>query len=86
MTDVAVKPVAATSDTEGMAYLVTRSRKLVTVYLPLSLLVFVLLFPFYWMGSTISGNIIRSGSPARRFPTSTSCCSTPNIRSGCSTP
>ena len=52
MTDVAVKPVAATSDTEGMAYLVTRSRKLVTVYLPLSLLVFVLLFPFYWMGVT----------------------------------
>ncbi len=50
MTDVAVKPTAA--DAEGMTYLVTRSKKLVTVYLPLSLFVFVLLFPFYWMAVT----------------------------------
>jgi multiple sugar transport system permease protein len=36
----------------GMEYLVSTPRKLVTVYLPLSLIVIVLLFPFYWMGLT----------------------------------
>jgi multiple sugar transport system permease protein len=51
MTDVAVKPSSA-ADAEGMTYLVTRSRKLVTVYLPLLLFLFVLLFPFYWMAVT----------------------------------
>ncbi len=50
MTDVAIKRAAA--DAEGMTYLVTRSRKLVTVYLPLVLFLVVLLFPFYWMGVT----------------------------------
>ena len=36
----------------GMDYLVTRQRKLVTVYLPLAVFTFVLLFPFYWMTIT----------------------------------
>jgi multiple sugar transport system permease protein len=36
----------------GMDYLVTRKRKLVTVYLPLAVFSFVLLFPFYWMTIT----------------------------------
>jgi len=49
MTDIAVKPAAAA---EGMDYLATRTHKLVTVYLPLALFVFVLLFPFYWMAVT----------------------------------
>src|SRR6516225_2311520 len=35
--------------TEGMSYLQTLPRRLVTLYLPLSLILFVLLFPFYWM-------------------------------------
>ena len=35
-----------------MNYLVTRPRKLVTVYLPLLAFLFVLLFPFYWMALT----------------------------------
>jgi multiple sugar transport system permease protein len=37
---------------EGMDYLVSTPRKVVTVYLPLALFVFVLLFPFYWMTVT----------------------------------
>ena len=36
----------------GMAFLESRSRKWVTVYLPLGVFVFVLLFPFYWMAIT----------------------------------
>jgi multiple sugar transport system permease protein len=37
---------------EGMEYLSSLPRRLVTVYLPLSILLFVLLFPFYWMATT----------------------------------
>ena len=36
----------------GMDFLESRRRKLVTIYLPLAIFVFVLLFPFYWMGVT----------------------------------
>jgi multiple sugar transport system permease protein len=36
----------------GMDYLVTRQRRFVTVYLPLGVFTFVLLFPFYWMTVT----------------------------------
>src|SRR5512135_1408478 len=36
----------------GMEYLVSLPRKLVTVYLPLAVFLFVLLFPFYWMAMT----------------------------------
>ncbi len=36
-------------DREGMAYLSTLPKRLVTVYVPLALIVIVLLFPFYWM-------------------------------------
>ena len=35
--------------TQGMGYLETVRSKIVTVYLPLAIFVFVLLFPFYWM-------------------------------------
>jgi multiple sugar transport system permease protein len=43
-------PLAAkTDETEGMNYLSTLPQRLVTVYMPLFLIVFVLLFPFYWM-------------------------------------
>jgi multiple sugar transport system permease protein len=37
---------------EGMSYLSTLPQRLVTLYLPLSLIVLVLLFPFYWMTVT----------------------------------
>jgi multiple sugar transport system permease protein len=36
----------------GMDYLVSLPKRLVYVYLPLSIIVFVLLFPFYWMTIT----------------------------------
>jgi multiple sugar transport system permease protein len=61
MTDVlaakAVDPktvLSATTgdDSEGMSYLHSLPRRLVTVYLPLSIILLVLLFPFYWMALT----------------------------------
>jgi multiple sugar transport system permease protein len=42
----------AGDSTEGMGYLETLPRRLVTTYLPLAIIVFVLLFPFYWMALT----------------------------------
>src|SRR5688572_33314673 len=36
----------------GMDYLESIPRRLVTLYLPLGIFVFVLLFPFYWMSIT----------------------------------
>jgi multiple sugar transport system permease protein len=43
---------AESADSEGMRYLESLPRRVVTVYLPLAIIVFVLLFPFYWMGIT----------------------------------
>jgi multiple sugar transport system permease protein len=40
------------TDSGGMGFLDSNLRKLVTVYLPLFIFLFVLLFPFYWMGIT----------------------------------
>ena len=40
------------SDTVGMSYLDSRSRQFFTTYLPLLAFLFLLLFPFYWMGVT----------------------------------
>ena len=37
------------ADAGGMGYLETMPRKVVTVYLPMAIFLFVLLFPFYWM-------------------------------------
>lgn len=37
---------------EGMGYLNRLPRRIVTIYLPLAVFVFVLLFPFYWMAIT----------------------------------
>ena len=45
-------PAPAASDSTGMAFLETRTRRLITVYLPLFIFLFVLLFPFYWMAIT----------------------------------
>ncbi len=51
--DQAINPKVSQKSDEGdqggMGYLDTRGRKLVTVYLPLAIFLFVLLFPFYWM-------------------------------------
>lgn len=37
---------------EGMGYLESVPRRVVTLYIPLAIFLFVLLFPFYWMGIT----------------------------------
>src|SRR5579871_6520609 len=56
MTDSALPakvPVASHGDdSEGMSYLESLPRRLVTLYLPLAIILFVLLFPFYWMALT----------------------------------
>jgi len=39
-------------DSTGMAYLDTPLKRWVTVYAPILVFLFVLLFPFYWMGMT----------------------------------
>src|SRR5215510_492468 len=45
--------LTATADhSEGMSYLETLPRRLVTLYLPLSIILLILLFPFYWMALT----------------------------------
>src|SRR5262245_17371587 len=51
MTDV-VKSPTALGEEGGMGYLVSLPRRVVTIYLPLAIFLFVLLFPFYWMGVT----------------------------------
>jgi multiple sugar transport system permease protein len=43
---------ASANEKVGMDFLETRGRRIVTVYLPLGVFVFVLLFPFYWMAVT----------------------------------
>jgi len=40
------------NDSGGMAFLDTRLNRWVTVYIPMGLFLFVLLFPFYWMTIT----------------------------------
>jgi multiple sugar transport system permease protein len=40
------------NDTQGMDFLQSMPRRWVTVYIPLGIFVFVLLFPFYWMAIT----------------------------------
>jgi multiple sugar transport system permease protein len=44
-----VSDASKSDDSDGMGYLSTLPQRLVTVYMPLGLIVFVLLFPFYWM-------------------------------------
>lgn len=50
---MAVSEAAGRPDAnEGMSYLQRLPRRLVVIYLPLAVFVFVLLFPFYWMAVT----------------------------------
>jgi multiple sugar transport system permease protein len=46
------KTAAASDDSDGMSYLESLPRRVVTLYLPLFVILIVLLFPFYWMGLT----------------------------------
>jgi multiple sugar transport system permease protein len=43
---------AQTDDSEGMSFLESLPRRVVTLYLPLFVILVVLLFPFYWMALT----------------------------------
>jgi multiple sugar transport system permease protein len=43
---------APSDDSDGMSYLESLPRRLVTLYLPLFVILIVLLFPFYWMALT----------------------------------
>jgi len=56
-----------TADSQGMKYLESTRRRIVTVYLPLGAFLFVLLFPFYWMAiTTFKPNeelLSRAGNP-----------------------
>jgi multiple sugar transport system permease protein len=44
--------VVSADDSEGMSYLESLPRRVVTLYIPLGLILIVLLFPFYWMALT----------------------------------
>lgn len=49
----AILSTSARADhSEGMSYLQSVPRRIVTLYLPLTIIVVVLLFPFYWMALT----------------------------------
>jgi multiple sugar transport system permease protein len=53
MTDQAVeRPHLVEKEQEGVINWSSGPRRFITVYLPLSLFVFILLFPFYWMAVT----------------------------------
>ncbi len=41
-----------TADADGMGYLTSLPRKVVTIYMPIAVFLIVLLFPFYWMTIT----------------------------------
>jgi multiple sugar transport system permease protein len=47
-----VPAVGVSDDSDGMSYLESLPRRLVTLYLPLFVILIVLLFPFYWMALT----------------------------------
>jgi multiple sugar transport system permease protein len=44
--------MSAAEQNDGMAYLETSRHRWVTVYVPIAIFLFVLLFPFYWMAIT----------------------------------
>ena len=51
-TTAAAAALSGADDSEGMSYLESLPRRLVTLYLPLFIILVVLLFPFYWMALT----------------------------------
>src|SRR6202165_530876 len=48
----ATMPMKDEAQAHGMSYLDSLPRRVVTLYLPLGVFLFVLLFPFYWMATT----------------------------------
>ncbi|MDF1635659.1 carbohydrate ABC transporter permease [Mycoplana sp. MJR14] len=47
-----IQPDVLTDNAEGMSYLNRLPRRVMVLYLPMAVFVFVLLFPFYWMAIT----------------------------------
>lgn len=47
-----VSAAARSDDSEGMSYLESLPRRVVTLYIPLGIILVILLFPFYWMALT----------------------------------
>ena len=45
-------PMKEDTQAQGISYLESLPRRVVTLYMPLGIFVFVLLFPFYWMATT----------------------------------
>ncbi len=45
-------PNTVDNEQQGMDYLQSMPRRWITIYIPLGVFIFVLLFPFYWMGIT----------------------------------
>jgi len=52
MTVHTAEPAAMSDDIVGMSQHDTMARKILVIYLPLAVFLFVLLFPFYWMAIT----------------------------------
>ncbi len=52
MSDATANSTAGADNREGMSYLETLPRQVVVLWIPLLIFLFVLLFPFYWMGLT----------------------------------
>ena len=63
---------AEAGDSQGMNYLVSLPRRIVTVYVPLAAFLIVLLFPFYWMVMCISGETEAGSRPGIYASTPTS--------------
>jgi multiple sugar transport system permease protein len=51
-TKPAIEQDVLRDDAEGMSYLSNLPRRVVLIYMPLAVFIFVLLFPFYWMAIT----------------------------------
>src|SRR5258706_5986898 len=52
MSAKATTPMKDDTQAQDMSYLESLPRRVVTLYVPLGVFVFVLLFPFYWMATT----------------------------------
>ena len=88
-TMISVSHTVPEEDEGGMGYLESLPRKVVVVYIPLAIFLFVLLFPFYWMGVTSFKTheelhfVWRPcGFTTRPWNTSNICCSRRIIRNG----
>jgi hypothetical protein len=90
-TPLPTPPALPVREREGAISWDSLPRRIVTLWLPLFVFIFVLLFPFYWMAITTSsrttsftiiGSTTRFGSARPPCRTSRSCCSRRTTRIG----